>query len=660
MAPRNLFRVRTAEYIKDDTMFLQLFGHAALDIFEPDEIWSRMQIIRSSRGGGKTSVLRIFSPPTLNAIKSRASGWDKLVAKLVELEVLSDTRDIRVLGVLLSLEEGYALLEKIGLDPPSQQRLFFALLASKIILSALRSVCELKDVNKQDGLRRIRVGRPDNSIRECVPVPCDGEQLYDWAKDLENRAYSVMEGESDSYKNMAGYEALSVVRLIQPSNLSYDGEPVAAKTLLMLDDVDKITSTQRKALARALADLRVPSIWMAERLEALRPDELLSVNGTEGREWGKPVILERFWRDSKHRARFASLLEGIADKRARMEDGDFSNTLGNIDEADPRFKEAVEKESDLLYRQFGENAKYKEWFKALLDPALPIAKQAAGCKMLSINIERERRSKQTRIVDDVALNKDELQTASNMRNVASFYIRQKYDIPYYHGFGNLVKLASSNIQQFLHLAGDLFDEITNARTARQPETIQPKRQEKILEAAAGRYWDNARRIAQDPVFEKFIETTIRFCQSETNLPNAPYYGVTGISISERDLQHLRSLPPHKTRSEYGRLASILSKCFAHNMLEPNPDSFQGAPGTRHLVMYLNRLLCVRYGLPLAYGGWRPFSLAELGGFSRGVIMKRRTADGVARRNGQAARGSTTRAKAASSDPAQRELEADHA
>ena len=656
MIPVNLFRVRATEHI-EDAEFLRLFGVSALDIFEPGEIWSRMQIIRSSRGGGKTSVLRIFSPRTLNKIKNQTGGLKPLVDKLVDLGVLSANYDINVLGIYLRLRiENYPILENIDLEPTRQKMLFFALLTSKIVMSTLHGVCELKKVDLEDGLRHISVGRPDESIPVCVPVPCDGEQLYKWASDIESHVHSVTGG-NNSHKNMAGYETLSVVRLIQHSNIYYDGKRVASKTLLMLDDVDSLANTQRKDLAWALADLRVPSIWMAERLEALRPEELLSINGTEEREWGAPLILERFWRGKKRRKRFISLLEAIANQRAdpQTENLGFRSMFMNDVGSNLQFKNAIQKESQRLDDKFGKTPEYKKWLDNARNSDATLAEQASGWRLLEINIERSQRSKQ-KTLPNVALSEDMLQRSSDIKHVSDFYIRKKYEIPYYYGFENLARMASSNILQFLNLASDFFDERTNARIAGEPDEIQPKRQEEILEKAAERYWDNVSRIVKAPVLD-FVDTVARFCAIETNLPNSPYSSVTGIAISKSDLEYLQNPQSYKARSEHVRIVEILSQCFAHNILSPRMDSRQGPSGTLHLVMYLNRLLCVRYNLPLAYGGWRKKSLTELADFSRNIVKTRKT---ITARKRSGARGGAPRTKNANVDPAQRDLEIDHA
>jgi hypothetical protein len=50
-------------------------------------------------------------------------------------------------------------------------------------------------------------------------------------------------------------------------------------------------------------------------------------------------------------------------------------------------------------------------------------------------------------------------------------------------------------------------------------------------------------------------------------------------------------------------------CIAHNLLEVRLDHGQG--GQNWMLMYLNRMLCVQFGLPLQYGGWREKSLKDM-------------------------------------------------
>ena len=623
MPSRNLFRARTAENISDDHEFVSLFGLDILDIFDSADMWEKIQIIQSSRGGGKTSLLRIFSPRSLNEIKA-SSNASKLRKRMQKLDVFSADGEIKVLGVFLSLLGNYSVLENMDFDLPTRNRLFFALLSSKIVIAALRSVCKLKRVDFQDVADRIHVKRPDDhDIRACVPVPCSGKTLYHWAARVEERAYDVIEGHESVQKNLGGYETLSLIHLIQPGNILYDGKAVAEKTLLMLDDADKLTREQRVNLGDALANLRIPRIWMAERLESLAQNELLSPLGTMGREYGKPLIVEKFWQKHGHR-KFASMLETIATRRAQQSSDRIRafKLDGHLDDGwNDKFQTAINAESAKLMKKFGAKRKYRDWFDERENSTKSLAEQAADWRKLEILIERAERKKQMSLITDEILLEEEFQEHTQVKNVSKFYIHDEYKIPYYFGFDTLATLSSYNMQQFLELSSDLFDEMINARFD-SAYAVPPERQQNILRSAVERRWHHAMQEIQNSRLEEFLRNVAGFCRQETLLPNAPYLGVTGLAISMEDLARLRDPSFLERNPNYSLLAETLSTCFAHNLLIQTPDVLQGAKGTRHLVLYLNRLLCLKYGLPLEYGGWRQKPLRFFSNLQYGTPSER--------------------------------------
>ena len=75
-----------------------------------------------------------------------------------------------------------------------------------------------------------------------------------------------------------------------------------------------------------------------------------------------------------------------------------------------------------------------------------------------------------------------------------------------------------------------------------------------------------------------------------------------IDSPERNIRHL------------AKLRDILTSLVAQNLLIPSLDHQQG--GRPVVVFYLNRLLCVQFGLPLGRGGWRHKALDELNAWLR--------------------------------------------
>ena len=105
-----------------------------------------------------------------------------------------------------------------------------------------------------------------------------------------------------------------------------------------------------------------------------------------------------------------------------------------------------------------------------------------------------------------------------------------------------------------------------------------------------------------------------YCREQTFRPTAPYApGVTGIAITMAEREVLIDSPDEKIK-HLARLRDILTSLVAHNLLIPDLDRRQG--GRLVVIFYLNRLLCVQFGLPLGRGGWRHRSLGQLNAWLR--------------------------------------------
>ena len=624
MLSRNPFRMRTTEYIEGDWSFVSLFGLDALDVFDVDNMWTNIQILRSARGGGKTSTLRIFSPKSLNEIHTSRNNPSikKLHSKLKDLGAFSEEGP-QVLGVYLSLFGNYSVLEQLDIDEHKKKKLFSSLLMSRIIIATLRSVCELKKLEFPNSLNDITIKHhSEPNVPTIVSLPCSGVELYDWAEKTEQKISDIIDDESDDYTGLGIHENFALLHIIKAENIFYKGKPVATKTLLMLDDLDRLTSSQRISLSSTLSCLRAPiGLWLAERLEGLRNEELIAQVSTPGREYGIPIVLETFWRDHQHK--FENLLKDISDKRTHQRRAyniqSFSDNLQEDlgDYWDDQFERAVCAESQRVIEKFGYEQKYKIWIDRYENSTSPPSQKAEEWRQLEIAIERDKNKRQKRLFEEDMLESDELDSSitSSIVNTARYYIRTKYKIPYYFGFKELVKLSSSNIEQFLDLSGALFDDMISASYTRLDTRIKPERQETILVAKAFDKWKEIDQFLPNSQYViPFINNVARFCFRTTNTPRASYDSVTGIAISYEDLNKIRSSRLRSLNKKYQILYDVLATCIAYNLLEILPEAKQGKKGTRRFVMYLNRLLCLKFKLPLHYGGWRKQDLNKLSDF----------------------------------------------
>ena len=171
--------MRATEYIEEDWNFISLFGLDALDVIDAESMWTNMQIIQSARGGGKTSILRIFSPKSLKEIHaSRNSPAIKnLHARLNDLGAFSE-KGPQILGVYLPLFGNYPILEQLEIGKNKQKKLFSSLVMCRVIMATLRSVCELKELKFPELLKRIVLKHPTETQRpQLCKVSMFGRRL---------------------------------------------------------------------------------------------------------------------------------------------------------------------------------------------------------------------------------------------------------------------------------------------------------------------------------------------------------------------------------------------------------------------------------------------------------------------------------------------------
>lgn len=631
--PRNPFRLRASERIVSDTTFLRLYGPGMLDVLPKDQLWDTVHLLRSSRGGGKTSLMRLFTPNSLVALYANRNGEDfkELYQRMRGLGVVGEDGP-RLLGVRISCDQNYPQLADMDLDQGHKERLFFGLLNARVVLALLQSVLALRQLEFPDDLAQLSVQPPLHQAASFgIDFPCNGQQLYDWANRLEAAVCDELNSFSPARSGtLPGQGGLSCLWLMVPTSITLDGNAVSDSSVLLLDDVHKLTRLQRDRLLQTVIGMRAAiGIWLAERFEALNTDEMLSSGAAEGRDYGTTILPEGFWRHTGNNRgnRFETLVLNIADRRARSVAEDdvpsfrscFQDSLEGT-EWNTRYKhirtliEARVRESVDVLPQF------RDWVEHYATLPGSSAELAVAWRTLEILIEREKRRQQMRF--DWALTVDELATKddSAIREAAKLFLAHefsppshKWKLPYYFGTSKLVSAASWNVEQFLGIAADQFEEAISEALLkpRQSATIAPARQEAILKAVGYARWrDIPIRVADGREVRNLLDCIGRFAQRETYRPTAPYApGVTGIAISMKDRDILRRVVNTGGRADLVKLAQIIASALQHNLLEARLD--QRSKDDHWMVLYLNRLLCVHFDLPLHYGGWREKSLSEL-------------------------------------------------
>lgn len=619
--PRNPFALGRSESIDSDSVFLQLFEPVILDVFPTDDLFAKIHIIRSAPGGGKTSLLRLFTPGVLQALYSYRSSeaYKDLYSQLVGLGAF-DENGPQLLGVMLSCSRAFADFEDLPLEPRSRARLLTALLNAKILLAALRGALALRQRSfpRDLGLVTFNVEPDTAPTLDGQPFPTAGPAVYAWAQRVEREVYDAANSFRPLVQPPPGHEELFSLRLIGEGRLRVEGAPVARHSLLMIDNVHELTARQREHfLQLVFADSMPRHVWFAERLSALPPTEMLNSGAVTGRD-NVVILLEEFWRE--RRRRLEKLLLNIADRRSRYaRDTDVHEFAPHLEDSldgvhwSQAFVGALRSIEERVRVQAAARPTFSEWVASRATTTGTPRERATAWRVLEILMARELRDSQMLL--EMPLSEDELLSKddSSVSAAAELFLAREAGVPYYYGPTTLASLASFNIEQFLRLAGGMFEELISAALIRQPSTLRADRQERVLEKAVRERWlDVPNRVEYGRDVQRLLDAIGEFSRWQTYLPNAPYApGVTGIGITMVDRDVLRN-PVGPMNHEYEHLSRVISAALSHNLLEAYLDV--KCKGKTWMLLYLNRSLCVRFQLPLQYGGWRPKNLRDLAGW----------------------------------------------
>jgi hypothetical protein len=408
-----------------------------------------------------------------------------------------------------------------------------------------------------------------------------------------------------------------------------DDKPLNVRPLLLLDDGHRLHVDQRAALLQRLGDRTLNvARWYSERLEALSRQEVLDQVGNEGRDL-EVIQLEELARGERAAdghtrfpgGQFEKMLLDIANRRA------FGPLNRALDQAQD-FSELLEFEQDELVgaqpteaigqlRQrvvdlAGGDVRFKEWIAGA--ETLHGYNAALRWRELEVLVTRDRdRTQGSLFAEPLTTAEAKERSSSGIREAASVAMAKELKLPYYAGPDKIPKMGSRNVEQFLALCGDLFAEIQAEITLQRK--LKPKlsalRQDRICRRASQRFWrEIPRRVPHGNLVQRFVLAVVRIAEAENPRPTVPYPpGVTGTAMLLVDRERLLNDKKRETIPGANELLSALSSAISFNVVNAELDrSVKNKPV---MVIYLNRLLCPHFWLPLGRGGYREKKLEEM-------------------------------------------------
>lgn len=617
----NPFLERMSERTSDQE-FVRLFSPKILDRLNQDALLGAVHLFTSPPGGGKTTLLRAFTPPALRAFWNARAGQVESYQRLVARQVLHETEGPQLLGVLLSCASGYADL------PPgasmAQSGLFRALLDCRVVLRALRSLSSLLGHSSTDDLTDVRL-EYDGIGRDLKAIPTmeSAVELAGWAEERERAVYAKLDTlASDATTDLPLHVRFESVLWLQSVRFLRNGKVVAPSRLLMIDDFQKLRKKQRALMLEELVELRpaIP-VWLAERSIALG-DALLSQGARQGRDI-QYYPLEDMWVGKSGQHQFAAFAQSILDRRLDVQSaipaGHFSqyleDQLTSEDVADAFAKALKSFSSDMeIYRG---NFLYADWL-ARAEQAQATASFEGLMELYVTRILIARSEAKRQLTLELApLPTDDIEDSDNkVLNAAEIFCHEDLRLPYFYGVDRLCSLASTNVEELLALASSLYEGMLAKQVLRRQSDLRlaPADQERRIKEVAKRKRDFIpKNHTEGNRGQRLLDAIGAFCRDKTFQATASYApGVTGIRLSGQELDRLRP-EQTKTSEPHALLARVLWECVAENLLTTR-ESAASTSRDEGKVFYLNRTFCAYYGLPIQYGGWQDVSVETLVGW----------------------------------------------
>jgi hypothetical protein len=625
---RNPFKMRASEKIETDSDFLRLYSPLALEGLkiknDEGKLWNNILFIHSSPGAGKTSLLRIFEPqPLLTIASMRSNEHSELYNTLKNLDIFSDS-GVELLGILHTCVRNYEILDDLDISEAQKKRLFFSLINSRLILSTLKGMLILKKLSFPEDLNQIEFKyKNEHNYFKNIDFPCTGKQLYGWAVQLEKNIFNALDSFLPFEKTgIEGHDELFSFEVLNPDNFSLNNIPICKKILFMLDDAHKLSTGQRESMIKYLIEKRSKAtIWLSERKEVLKPQENLGAYINRDYE---ELNIELFLQDKP--LRFEKILINVSSKRASMSIDNvrsFQENLDfqwNFDKTNESLTRSILDYKNRILELYSNYSKYDEWIRYAVENEGNHFEQAILLKAIEILINRDISKPQLDLGFSLSVEELLESIKGSIEEAAYFFVSREHNLPYYYGFSNLVKLSNNNIEQFLSFSSNLFEEMLSNNLAGKNPCLSPESQEKINKSIVNTKWKELPKIMPNSdIVMNFLINFTRFSKNETYKPNAPIVqGVTGFAISNYKSKSLFEEVNWEKDETYIQLLNVLSICIAFNLLEAR-EIMQGQKGQRHKVFYLNRWLCMKFDLPLAYGGWKSIKQNELLKWVKGIL-----------------------------------------
>lgn len=590
--------------------FLSLFESSALDMIE-ERHFSGISYILGTPGAGKTSLFKAFS----NEILAENQNEDnKDYFSYMKKSGIIKNGKVKLLSGYLSFARNYSIIEEM-FENGKRTYVSFALLNYRIVISLMRGIEKVFDWSIEDYDKLTFINLPEEMEAEEEQF-INGKTLYEWACRGERDLCRYLDGDRlGGFSISFVHTTLIILKLFEPGNLLINGEQYFERTLMIFDDFHKLAPRQQKYIPESIMTLKTTtSVWIGRRLEGLKNEQIVSLDGSLDRDYNLPIIIDEYWSTNKS-VKFYNMAQKIADRRVKESQLEIFTHFDecicdglDLKKYNKRLKDFCAKIDEQIDDDNQKKTKYANIINYIKTSDQMNEMDKAIWYECILIMERRNQTGQLSLFLGIVEKLDDFKLfVGENEQGAKFYVCQKCDIPFYHGIKNLEILSSYNVQQFLVFAGAYFDNCyikqLGSTKKKKKNPLSAEEQRDILTDVVRQRWNDMDfRYKQIAVIKRFLTNIGELGKGAIEKGKNSYAGgaYTGIAIRKTDLQN------NISKSKYKKLVYILGACMASRYLERRTDE-----KSDEIKFYLNRWLCVYFGLPLSYGGFKRCSMDKL-------------------------------------------------